>query len=94
MRFKEFYENTNLKVNELKPGDKVKNINPDCEQYKSVGIVKKVSTLPTKKTNKVKTGRNIPGNVVTYKITNKGKKYDEGDEVTKTEIQLSKVKKA
>ena len=92
MNFREFYENTNLKANELKKGDKVKNINPDCEHYKSTGIVKSVKSLPAKKTSKVKSGENIPGNIITYKVTNKGKNFNTGDEITKTEIQLSKIK--
>jgi len=77
----------------LKPGDKVENINSDCDHYKSKGTVKKVKNLPHDGDRKVKNGRNVPGQVVEYEVDNTSKNYEDGDKLTKTEIQLKKVSK-
>lgn len=80
--FKQFVENTNIKANELKPGDKIEDINPDCKHYKSRGVVTKVKKI------KDKTG--TVGNKVCYKCTNNGKAWTKGQTLDKTEIQLKK----
>lgn len=80
-----FRENTNLRANELKSGDKVKNINPDCVHSGITGVVKSVK--------KIKGKGGICGNKVELKIKTDPKhsgKYA-GKEVEKTEIQLSKI---
>ena len=38
-------EKTKLDANELKPGDKCVNTNPECQHYKSRGTVTKVKTV-------------------------------------------------
>lgn len=80
--FKSFLENCNVKANELKPGDKVKDINPDCKQYGAEGVVKSVE--------KIKDGKRTAGNLVNIKVNNKGKNFKPGDKIKKTEIQLHK----
>ena len=81
--FKSFFEKTNLEPNEVKPGDKVEDCNKDCVQYKSKGIVTKVSKIPGKRGN-------VIGNKVEYKCVNDGKSWKKGDKLEKTEIQLKK----
>lgn len=83
--FKQFLQekkHCNIGPNELKPGDKVENINPDCAHYKSKGKVTKVKTVKGKGGN--------AGNKIEYRINNKGKKFHKGEKVEKTEIQLRK----
>ena len=72
-----------LAPNEVHKGDKIKNTNPDCKHYKSKGVVTKVSKIKGKKGN-------VVGNKVEYKATNKGKHWEKGDKLEKTEIQLNK----
>ena len=85
-KFDELYE----KYMKLKVGDKIKNINPDCEHSGSEGTVKQVKDLPQMGAKKVKSKHNTPGQVVKYKVENDGESYENGDELTKTEIQLKK----
>lgn len=75
---------SNLHANELKQGDKIKNINPDCKHSGTEGVVTKV------KKNKGKGG--VCGNTVFYKVTKDSKHKDKykGKEIEKTEIQLAK----
>jgi hypothetical protein len=75
---------TNVLPNEIKKGDKVENCNKKCKHYKSKGVVTSV--------DKIKDGDNVVGNVVKYKVKNKGRNYKSGQELEKTEIQLKKVK--
>ena len=86
--FEHFYEKTcNVKPNELKPGDRVENINPDCKHAASKGKI-----VDVKKSKQSDKESNISGNVVRYKVTNKKDgKYSPGDELEKTEIQLRKI---
>ena len=84
--FKEFLEKTNLVANELKPGDKIEDCNPDCHHYKSAGTVTAVKQIKGK-------GKNIVGNKVEYKCSNTGENWKKGDRLEKTEIQLKKLKK-
>ena len=91
--FKHYYESDcNICANELKPGDNITNINPECEHYKSKGTVSKIIKIPQ---DKEKTA----GNIVVYMVSNNSKDLDSsdlngtfsvGDELAKTEIQLKK----
>ena len=82
--FKRFF-NDSVSPNELKKGDKVKNTNPECKHYKSEGEVTSVRKIKQKGKNK-----NVAGNIVKYKVTNKGKRFKDGDDLEKTEVQLDK----
>jgi hypothetical protein len=84
--FRAFYEKTNLVANELKPGDRIEDCNPDCKHYKSEGEVTAVKQIKGK-------GRNIVGNKVEYRCDNSGTNWKKGDRLEKTEIQLKKIKK-
>jgi hypothetical protein len=77
-------------ANSLKPGDKIKNTNPDCEHYGSEGEVESIEKLPEKESDKVKNKHNTPGRVVKYRVTNDGDEYEPGDKLTKTGDQLVK----
>jgi hypothetical protein len=71
-------ENNLLQVSkpyELQVGDTVKNINPTCTHYKSVGTVIYVHD----------------DGDITYQVDNKGATYTPGDELTKSSDQLMKV---
>ena len=78
-------DKTNIEPNELKPGDKISNCNPECKHYKSKGVVKKVKKIKGKKGN-------VIGNKISYRCTNNGSTFNKGDELEKTEIQLKKEK--
>lgn len=82
--FAQFVEKTNLEPNELKPGDHIKDINPDCKEHGAEGIVKKIV--------KLKQGNRIAGNKVEFNCTNSGKHWKPGTVLQKTEIQLKKVR--
>ena len=69
-------------------GDRVKNINPDCEHYGSEGIVKKISIRPEEGSDKVKNKHNIPGSDAEYEVTNDTKNADSGDKLKKSLEQL------
>jgi hypothetical protein len=73
----------NVCANELKPGDRVKNINSDCKEKDAKGVVRSVK--------KVKDGKKIAGNLVEFEVKNKGRHYNPGDKLKKTEIQLKKL---
>jgi len=60
-------------------GDIVKNINPDCEHFGSIGVVKKIMDLP-----------NGMGKVAVYTVGNSGPTYKPGMSLTKTTDQLEK----
>ena len=77
-------------TSKLKPGDKIKNVNPDCEHHGSEGEVEDVIDLPKKGSKQVKSKHNMPGKLVKYKVTNSGKNYDKGDTLYKTGDQLKK----
>ena len=76
----------------FKTGDKIKNVNRDCEHYKSKGTVKRVKDLPEIGSKDVKSKHNTPGQVIEYEVDNDGKTYEKGDDLTKTEVQLKKIK--
>lgn len=60
-------------------GDKVKNNNPSCKHYKSVGTVTRINTL-----------KNDKGKTITYEVENDGETYCVGQSLTKTMDQLTK----
>ena len=60
-------------------GDIVKNINPDCEHFGSIGVVKKIMDLP-----------NGMGKVAVYTVGNSGPTYKPGMSLIKTTDQLEK----
>ena len=86
LEFSEFIneeKKCNVRPNELKPGDSVENINPNCKHYKSKGKVTQVK--------KIKNKNNDVGRKIEYQIKNKGKKFNKGEKIEKTEIQLRKT---
>jgi hypothetical protein len=81
---KEDSNSCNIKANQLKVGDKVRDINPACKEYKAKGRVRSIQ--------KVKDGtERKAGNLVEIEIENKGKHYKPGEKIKKTEIQLKKI---
>jgi len=79
-------------TSKLKPGDKIKNVNPDCEHYGSKGVVKKVEDLPETDGKDVESKHNMPGKVVEYEVTNKKSgRYKPKDKIKKTGEQLKKA---
>ena len=84
MKFDELYEKCNVCANELELGDEVENINPECDHYKSKGIVVDIEKLPQDRDR-------TAGNIIVYKVTNKGEMFDLDDVLKKTEIQLKKI---
>lgn len=60
-------------------GDIVKNINPECEHFGSIGVVKKIMDLP-----------NGIGKVAVYTVGNNGPTYKPGMTLTKTVDQLER----
>lgn len=69
---------------ELSVGDKVKNINPDCEHYGSEGIVKKIVSRPEEGSSKVKNKHNIPGSDAEIEVTNDTSNAGKGDRLKKS----------
>jgi hypothetical protein len=87
--FNKIYEATLAR--NLKPGDKVKNTNPDCEHAGSEGEVEAVEDLPERGNNLVKSKHNMPGKLIKYKVTNTdGENYEPGDKLYKDPSQLDK----
>jgi len=64
--------------NEPKVGDKVKNNNPSCKHFKSVGEVTKIISL-----------KGEAGKTITYKVENDGSTYCKGQLLNKTMDQLT-----
>ena len=73
---------------DLHVGDRIKNVNPDCEHYGTEGIVKKISSRPEEKSNQVKNKHNIPGSDVEYEVTNDTKNAGKGDKLKKSLDQI------
>jgi hypothetical protein len=91
--FKTFYEQCNVCANELKQGDPVENINPDCDHFKSKGVVLKIKKIPQDE-------ERTAGNIIIYKVSNSSDDFDKkevngifrkGDKLAKTEIQLKRL---
>ena len=66
--------------NEPKIGDKVRNNNPSCKHYKSIGKVKKIDSL-----------KNDQGKVITYEVENDASTYCPGQVLSKTMDQITKL---
>lgn len=62
----------------FKVGDLVRNTNPSCPHYGSMGIIQKLLTLPDNM-----------GTLIKYTVTNDGETYSAGDSLTKTMDQLT-----
>lgn len=60
-------------------GDIIKNINPKCKHFGSMGVVKKIEDMPG------------VGTVAVYTVTNTGDTYRPGDTLTKTVNQLTGI---
>lgn len=91
-------DNFDILVNELlsrdlKVGDRVENINPDCEHYGTKGVVKKKIKRSEIGSSKVKNKHNIPGRDIEIKITNDTENAEPGDQLTKSVDQLKKINK-
>ncbi len=92
--FKTFHENEcNVDANELKSGDTVENINPECDHYMSKGVVVDIIKVPQDKDR-------TAGNIIKYRVTNDSDSLDKNtlngvfhpeDELEKTEIQLKRL---
>ena len=81
-RCNELLEHTDLDANELSVGDIIRNINPECKHFKSKGKVVGVKKLLG--------GTGVSGKLIRYIVLNKGKTFNPGDRLEKTEIQLTK----
>ena len=94
LTFKDFHESQcNVCANELKPGDTIENINPQCDHYKSVGVVTDIKKVE-------QDDEKTAGNIVVYTVRNNSDNIDPrdlngvfhpGDKLEKTEIQLRKL---
>jgi hypothetical protein len=73
---------------DLHVGDRVKNVNPDCEHYGSEGVVKKITTRPEENSDKVKNKHNVPGSDAEYEVTNDTDNAGKGDRLKKSLDQL------
>ena len=82
-RCNELLEHTVLDPNELTIGDVIRNINPECKHFRSKGKVIAIKPLHGD------TGDS--GNLIRYIVLNRGKTFNPGDELEKTEIQLDKI---
>jgi hypothetical protein len=87
----EYYINEVLKK-DLNVGDKVENINPDCEHHKSKGVVKKIIKRPESGSSRVKNKHNVPGSDAEYEVTNNTKNAQPGDRLRKSLDQVIKSK--
>jgi len=58
-------------------GDNIVNTNPGCIHYKSEGVIEDIDDLP-----------DDVGTTISYRVTNNGDSYTEGDVLTKTPDQL------
>ena len=91
--FKVYFEQCNVCANELQPGDAVENINPECDHFRSKGVVIGIKKIP-------QDNERTAGNIIVYKVSNDSSDYDDrdingifraGDELEKTEIQLKRI---
>ena len=74
----EHTDNFTSHFDEPKIGEPIVNTNPGCTHYKSEGFIEDINDLPDDK-----------GTTITYRVTNNGETYQEGDTLTKTMDQLS-----
>jgi len=73
---------------DVKVGDKIRNINPDCEHHGSEGVIKKIKSRPEENSSKVKNKHNIPGSDVEYEVTNDTTNAEKGDRLKKSLDQI------
>lgn len=73
---------------DISVGDKIKNINPDCEHYGSEGTVKKVIKRADTGNDKVSNGHNTPGSDVEYDVENDTENAKPGDKLRKSLDQI------
>ena len=74
----EHVDNFTSHFDEPEIGEPVVNINPGCTHYESEGFIEDINDLPDEE-----------GTTITYRVTNNGDTYQEGDVLTKTMDQLS-----
>ena len=74
----EHVDNFTSHYDEPEIGEPVVNINPGCTHYESEGFIEDINDLPDEE-----------GTTITYRVTNNGDTYKEGDTLTKTMDQLS-----
>ena len=80
---KSLYEHRNTftsNYDEPHIGDSVINTNPGCVHYKSEGVIEDINDLP-----------DDMGITISYRVTNNGDSYTEGDVLTKTPDQLEPI---
>ena len=77
---------------DLKVGDEVENINPDCEHYHTKGVVKKLKKRPEDGSKDVKNKHNVPGTDAEYEVTNDTETAGKGDKLKKSLDQIKKVR--
>ena len=75
---------------DIRVGDDIKNINPDCEHHGTEGKIKKIIKRPETGSDKVSNKHNIPGSDVEYVVTNNTKNAKKGDRLRKSLDQLDK----
>lgn len=75
---------------DIRVGDGIKNINPDCEHHGTEGEIKKIIKRPETGSDKVSNKHNIPGSDVEYEVTNNTKNAKKGDRLRKSLDQLDK----
>ena len=86
--FRQFVE---MMASQAKPGDKVKNTNPDCEHHGSEGEVQDIIDIPERGSKHVKSKHNMPGKLIKYRVKNTdNKNYEPGDTLYKDPSQLEK----
>ena len=78
--YKNMYNHTNFVSHSYEPkiGDKVKNNNPSCKHFESVGKVTAIKTL-----------KGDSGKTITYRVENDGSTYCKGQLLNKTMDQLT-----
>jgi hypothetical protein len=88
LNFKQFVESL---ARDLHKGDKIKNINPDCEHHGSEGEVTDIIDLPEHGNKEVKSKHNMPGKLIKYDVKNgDDENYEPGDTLYKDPSQLRK----
>ena len=90
-KFNKFNQYVESLAKDLKKGDHIKNINPDCEHHGSEGEVEDIVDLPQKGSNMVKSKHNMPGKLIKYKVDNTDdENYEPGDTLYKDPSQVKK----
>ena len=74
---------------DIKVGDMVRNINPECEHYGTEGVVINIIRRPEVDNDRVSNNHNMPGNDCQYKVLNKTKTAKPGDVLRKSLEQVA-----